>query len=551
MLKKLLVSNYALIDSLEITWDKGLTIITGETGAGKSILLGALGLVVGQRADSNTLKNKEIKCIVEAEFDLSRFDLVPFFETKDWEYSKNTIIRREIAPTGKSRAFVNDSPVGVSDLKELGEKLIDIHSQHETLLLTENLFQLKTLDVFAKNNTLLIQYKQNYAQYKELTEAVEELKQRNQKALLDIDYLSFQFKELNEAKLKENETDELEIEQKILTHAEEIKQALASVLHLLQDSENNVISVLAQSKNIFSTIENKLTETAALTERLKSTIVELQDIAFETEKLSEKVQFNPQRLEEINERVSLLFGLLQKHRFKTIEELIQLKEKLQNDILGISSLENEIFEKEMALNKCTSELNNVANALSKSRSKAINELENAISKILLQIGLVNATFTIYMEASTEFLPNGLDKVTFFFSANKGVEQSPLQKVASGGELSRVMLAIKSVIAQSSLLPTIIFDEIDTGISGETADKTGNILKEMANNIQVIAITHQAQIAAKGNTHLFVYKETTESSTRSLIRKLNSQERIEEIAKMLSGEKVSKAAIENAKQLLKN
>ncbi|CAG0987349.1 DNA repair protein RecN [Flavobacteriales bacterium] len=551
MLKKLLVSNYTLIDSLEITWDKGLTIITGETGAGKSILLGALGLVVGQRADSNTLKNKEIKCIVEAEFDLSRFDLVPFFETKDWDYSKNSIIRREIAPTGKSRAFVNDTPVGVSDLKELGEKLIDIHSQHETLLLTENLFQLKTLDVFAKNNTLLIQYKQYYAQYKELVEELEQLKQRNQKALLDIDYLSFQFTELDEANLKENETEELEVEQKILTHAEEIKQALASVLHILQDSENNVISVLAQSKNIFSTIENKLSETAALSERLKSVIVELQDIAYETEKLSEKVQFNPQRLEEINERISLLFGLLQKHRFNTVEELIQLKEKLQNDILGISSLENEIFEKETALNKCITDLNSIANALSKSRMQAINELENAISKILLQIGLVNATFTIHMEASTVFLPNGLDKITFFFSANKGVDTAPLQKVASGGELSRVMLAIKSVIAQSSLLPTIIFDEIDTGISGETADKTGNILKEMAKNIQVIAITHQAQIAAKGNTHLFVYKETTESSTRSLIRKLNNQERVEEIAKMLSGEKVSKAAIENAKQLLKN
>lgn len=551
MLKKLLVSNYALIDSLEITWDKGLTIITGETGAGKSILLGALGLVVGQRADSNTLKNKEKKCIVEAEFDVSRFDLVPFFETKDWDYSKNTIIRREIAPSGKSRAFVNDTPVSVSDLKELGEKLIDIHSQHETLLLTENLFQLKTLDVFAKNNALLIQYKQKYAQYKELTEAIEELKKRNQKAQLDLDYLNFQFKELNEAHLKENETEELEAEQKILTHAEEIKQALASALFILQDSENNVISVLAQSKNKISSIENKLTESAALAERLKSTIVELQDIAYETEKLSEKVQFNPQRLEEINQRISVLFGLLQKHRFKTVKELIQHKEKLQNDILGISSLENEISEKEIALNTCTTELKNIAHALSKSRSKAINELENAISKILLQVGLVNATFSIQMEIIAEFLPNGLDKVTFFFSANKGVEPAPLQKVASGGELSRVMLAIKSVIAQSSLLPTIIFDEIDTGISGETADKTGNILKEMANNIQVIAITHQAQIAAKGNTHLFVYKETTASSTRSLIRKLNNHERIEEIAKMLSGEKVSKAAIENAKQLLKN
>lgn len=551
MLKKLSVSNYTLIDSLEIEWGKGLTIITGETGAGKSILLGALGLVLGQRADSNSLKNKNEKCIVEVEFDLSNSNLKSFFESKDWDFSKLTIVRREITPTGKSRAFVNDTPVLLSDLKELGNKLIDIHSQHETLSLTETQFQLKVLDDFAKNNLLNLKYQQQYYKYKELIKTLEELKEKNQKALVDLDYLSFQFKELSEINLREGEIEELESEQKLLSHAEEIKQALILVISLLQENENNAISILSQSKQLIFSIENKINEAQILSDRIKSLMVEMQDIVYEAEKLSEKVQINPPRLEEISERISILFSLLYKHRLNNITELIKLRDKLDLDINNISSLENEIEENEKELIKLTKELRSIALELSVSRSSAIPKLEKSISEILFQVGLVNAVFNIKMETDDEFLVDGCDRINFYFTANKGVEPSLLQKVASGGELSRVMLAIKSVVAQSSLLPTVVFDEIDTGISGETADKTGNILKEISKNIQVITITHQAQIAAKGDTHLFVYKETTDNSTRSLIRKLNTNERIDELAKMLSGEKVSKAALENAKQLLKN
>jgi DNA repair protein RecN (Recombination protein N) len=551
MLKKLSVSNYALIDSLEIEWSKGLTIITGETGAGKSILLGALELVLGQRADSNSLKNKEQKCIVEVEFDLSNCSLKNFFETKDWDFAKHTLVRREINPAGKSRAFVNDTPVLLSDLKELGNRLIDIHSQHETLSLTETQFQLKVLDDFAKNNSLSQKYQQYYAKYKELIKTINELKEKNKKALMDLDYLSFQHKELSEVNLKEGEIEELEAEQKLLSHAEEIKQALLAAISLLQENEINVVSILSQSKNNLSTIERKIEEAQILSNRLKSVLVEVQDVVYEAEKLSEKVQINPSRLEEISERISTLFGLLHKHRFSSITELIILRDKLDTDINNISSLENEIEEREKELNKLTKELRSIASELSVSRSSAIPKLEKSISEIIYQVGLVNATFTIKMETIADFLYDGCDKINFYFTANKGMEPALLQKVASGGELSRVMLAIKSVVAQSSLLPTIVFDEIDTGISGETADKTGNILKEISKNIQVITITHQAQIAAKGDTHLFVYKETSENSTKSLIRKLIANERIDEIAKMLSGEKVSKAALENAKQLLKN
>ncbi len=551
MLQHLSVTNYALIDKLELSLENGLTIITGETGAGKSILLGALGLVLGNRADTSALYNTEQKCVVEAVFDLSAFDLVPFFAGKDWDYARQTIIRREILPAGKSRAFVNDTPVTVADLKELGQQLIDIHSQHETWLLSDNRFQLHCIDMFAGNQPLLLEYERLFDAYKQLQQTLSELEEKNTKALADLDYIRFQFEELEQARLDTEEYNVLENEQELLQHAEQIQQALTQALHLLSESESSALNEIYVAKNSLSSISGKLKEAEDIQQRLQSVHAELKDICAEADSLMQKAEHNPKRLEEIQERLDLLNHLLHKHRLEEVSQLLALKEKYEQDIQGISTLEDTILQQKQALQVCTQELEATSLLLRKARMKAIPSFCKQVEKMAQDTGMPQAEFSVQAKEASEFLAHGKDQLSFYFTANKGKEPAPLNKVASGGELSRVMLSIKAILAGKTNLPSIVFDEIDTGISGETADRVGGIIQEMANRMQVIAITHQAQIAAKGKQHLFVYKETQEDKTFSRMKVLQADERVKEIAKMLSGAKVSDAALQHARLLLGN
>ncbi len=551
MLNHLSIQNYALIDRLEVDFSNGLTIITGETGAGKSILLGALGLIAGSRADAQSLQDKTKKCIVEVSFNIKGYSLIDFFESNELDFEANTCIRREINPEGKSRAFINDTPVTLVQLKELASYLVDIHSQHETLDLNANQFQLSVIDAFANHQELLNEYATNFKRYKQVENQLSGLVERESQAKKDLDYFQFQFNELEDVNLKPDEQTILEQELETLNNAEEIKLNLSRGVFIFNGGEQNLLSSLNDIKIILSTFAKYKTEIQELSTRINSSYIELKDISNELENIEQDIVFDPKRIEELTLRLNEIYRLEQKHQVKTIEELISIKDNLSNKLLEFSSLELEIEKIKKELTSLEKILQNTAKKVSGNRKKVIPKIEKEIASLLSSLSMPNAQLKIEQTETELLTKNGTDKILFLFSANKGSDFKELNKVASGGELSRLMLSIKSLIAQLTSLPTIIFDEIDTGVSGDIANKVGSIMIQMAKSMQVITITHLPQIASKGNSHLFVFKEEKNNKTFSNIKKLTSDERVQEIAKMLSTSNPTEAAISNAKELLKN
>jgi DNA repair protein RecN (Recombination protein N) len=551
MLDRLTISNYALIDRLEVPFSKGLTLITGETGAGKSILLGALGLIVGQRADTNALQDKAKKCSVEAVFNLKGLKLESFFKEEGLDYEAETIIRREINPEGKSRAFVNDTPVTLIVLKELGERLIDIHSQHQTLTLNDSAFQLSVVDTFAGNEALLKEYEAQYKAYNFLLDKRNALIKKEADSKRDLDYFSFQFKELEDARLDNLKQEEMESELSILNHSEEIKSGLGKAAFGLDGGEQNLISSLAELTILIGNLSKYNTSIAQLSDRMNSSYIELKDIAAEIDTLEGSIVFDPGRVAELGTLLDGLSKLLHKHQVKSVSDLIAIRNDLSEKLLGISSLEVEIAATEKELKSIRTQLLKKAEGLSLRRKAAIPGIEKDILKLLGQLGMPSSSLQVKTEKlEEEQLGNrGLDRINFLFSANKGSAPKELNKVASGGELSRLMLSIKSLVARKIALPTVIFDEIDTGVSGDIADKVGSIMEGMGADMQVITITHLPQIASKGKSHLFVYKDVKNNQTFTQIRALSKEERVNEIAKMLSAGQPTTAALNNAKELL--
>lgn len=550
MLNHLSVQNYALIDKLEVDFSNGLTIITGETGAGKSILLGALNLIAGARADAQALQDKTKKCIVEVSFNIKGYSLKDFFTANELDYETSTSIRREINPEGKSRAFINDTPVTLGQLKELTSHLIDIHSQHETLDLNAAEFQLSVIDAFANHPDLLTEFAADFKKYKVIEKQLAELIDRESQAKKELDYFQFQFNELEDVNLKPDEQATLEQELETLNNAEEIKLNLSRAAFVLNSGEVNLLSSLNEIKILIASNAKYKQEINDLSTRLNSSYIELKDIANELENLEQDIVFDPKRIEELTNRLNEIYRLEQKHQVKTVEELIAIKNELSNKLLDFSSLEIEIEKIKKELNALEKNLFSSAKKISTNRKKVIPKIEKEIASLLSSLSMPNAQLKIEHSEINTFGKNGLDKISFLFSANKGSDFKELHKVASGGELSRLMLCIKSLIAQLTALPTIIFDEIDTGVSGDIADKVGGIMHKMANAMQVITITHLPQIASKGGSHLFVYKEEKNNKTFSNIKKLTAEERVNEIAKMLSTGAPTAAAISNAKELLK-
>ncbi len=552
MLNSLTVKNYALIDELHLSFGGKLNIITGETGAGKSIILGALGLLLGQRADSTSLLDKTSKCVIEGEFDSSTKFINEFFSENDLDRDEKIIIRREISKEGKSRAFINDTPVTISQLKELGNLLVDIHSQHETLLLNNSGFQLSVVDSFAGIDSQLTSYKERFVLYKELISQIRDLKVQESKAKADQDYFNFQYNELVEADLEKGERKtQLENELLSLSHAEEIRSGLSKVDDLISGSEPNILSMVSSSVQIINGLAKYNVRLEDVSQRLKSVHLELKDISNETIGIGEDVTPDPQRLGIINERLNLLNHLEQKHRVNSTDELIALKNELNNKLGFLESMDEQIEKLEKERSSVFARLLELADFISAARIKSIPVIESKIKKVLGELGMPNAILKIehVLLAETDFNKSGKDSVRFLFSANKGVAYSEISKVASGGELSRLMLSLKSIVAKLIELPTIIFDEIDTGVSGETAHKIGNVMNELSKSIQLVAITHLPQIASRGEEHYFVYKEVVGKRTFTKVRQLSSAERIVEVARMLSGDKPTDIAMQNAKELL--
>ena len=550
MLKNILIRNYALIDELEIDLAKGLTIITGETGAGKSILLGALGLLMGDRADVTALYDPSKKCLVEGTFNLKDYDLKDFFLVHDLEYDVEIIIRREVNPEGKSRAFINDSPVTISVLKLISSRLIDVHAQHETLHLNEAAFQLHALDAVAETSELVAAYKLKFKLFKKNSEQLQSLKEQELKDKKELDYFNFQFNELDTAQLIPGQQAVLEAELETIENAEFIKGGLSNAYFVLAGADKSLIDALTEVKNTLAQLAKFNPSIATLNDRVQSSHIELKDIASELEALEGNIVHDPKKADIVQEKLDVIYRLQQKHNVKTIDELIILKTDLEQKITAIGSLEEQIKKLAMELEAVQKHLADLAGKLTKKRAAAAPQFSKSVKETLTQLGMANAELNISMEQLKEYKETGLDKVTFLFSANKGSDAQPLSKVASGGELSRFMLSLKSLLAKHTALPTIIFDEIDAGISGDIAAKTGSILEKMAATMQVITITHLPQVACKGKTHLFVYKQEQGKRTVTRIKQLNKEERVEEIAKMLSAGKVGEAALRNAKELLK-
>lgn len=551
MLQSLSIKNYALIRDLDIDFSKGLTTITGETGAGKSILLGALSLILGQRADTSYIQDGYDKCIVEGYFNIRAYHLNQFFETHDLDYAENTIIRREILQSGKSRAFINDTPVNVAVLKQLGESLVDIHSQHQNLLLGDNTFQLEVVDAFAGNEERLEQYLEKYRAFRAKSHELEALKANSEKAQNDLDYYKFQYEQLEAAKLDAEEQKELEEELKTLSHTEEIKQQLGHVNFLFNREEGSLLDELKSARDALSSIMEFYAPANELYERINSAYIELQDLANETDILNESLEYDPGRIEFIRERLDAIYSLEQKHQVDTVADLINIRDELEQKIAAIDGSDFKISAIEKELIEIKAALEKLANELHEKRKEVLPDFENSIIALLESMGMKNAGFSVQVSQDGEFNSFGKDQLEFLFAANKNTNLQKLAKIASGGELSRVMLSLKSILAQSSNLPTIIFDEIDTGTSGEIAHKMGNIMKSMSETMQVITITHLPQIASKGDEHLLVYKKEEGKKPHTRIRQLEGEERLVEVAKMLSGESLTDAALENAKSLLNN
>jgi DNA repair protein RecN (Recombination protein N) len=550
MLKALFIKNYALIEELTISFNKGFSVITGETGAGKSILLGALSLILGKRADTGILKDKNKKCIVEGEFNIASLNLKAFFYDNNLDYEENTILRREIVASGKSRAFVNDTPVNLNILKELGKILVDIHSQHETLMLSDYSFQLETLDSYVKLNKKLEIYKETYIKYKALKKELEILKENETAFKRDEDYLKFQLDEFDKINLDIETFHEMEKRLTFLSHAGEITEALSFTYDLLTDNENNVLDKLSLLKDNLSAISRFLPKAEEFAERIDSVSIELKDISEEAKIIQTDTEFNPAELQKTEEILDEIYRLEQKHHAADIEELIEIKSRFEKKLNSIVSLEFKIEEKAKELENIRKLLIEHAEVLSKERLKGAPLLAKAIENIIKKLGMEDAIFNIEVTPLNNFSESGKDKIVFKFSANRGIPAGDIYKIASGGELSRLMLAIKSLITENSLLPTVIFDEIDSGISGDIAGKAGNIMKKMSKHHQLLVITHLPQIAAKADEHFKVYKKTDEDITKTNIKILNYKERIDEIAVMLSDENISNAAKNAAKELLK-
>ncbi|MFC2136701.1 DNA repair protein RecN [Bacteroidota bacterium] len=551
MLKSLSIQNYALISNLNIEFQTGLSIITGETGAGKSILLGALSLILGQRADSSVLLNKEKKCIVEAQFDVSNYNIKPVFEKLDVDYENITSLRREINLNGKSRAFINDTPINLNSLQTIGLKLIDIHSQHQNLELSNNQFQLHVVDSVAKQTEKVKHYKSQFSQYIQLQNEYNNLIEEVNKSKSDLDYYQFQYNQLEEAKLIKNEQEELEKDLEILNHAEDIMSALQTTAHTLSGEGPSILNALKEIKTLNEKIKNYFSDAEEIISRLNSSYIELNDLNREIELLNNKIDHDPERLQIINDRLDLIYSLQQKHRVNTITELIDIKNELENKLSKITSFDSQLEKLKIRIDEQKVIVYDLANEISKNRKHVMPVIENKVVGILQQLGMPNAKFLINQKTLPEAGTNGIDEILFLFSANKFAEVQELSKVASGGEISRLMLSLKSLITENSFMPSIIFDEIDSGVSGEIADKMGNIIKQMSSSMQVINITHLPQIASKGESHYLVYKIDADQITSTKIKLLNSEERINEIAKMLSGEELTEAALSNARELLAN
>ncbi|MDD6209191.1 MAG: DNA repair protein RecN [Bacteroidales bacterium] len=550
MLKSLSIKNYALIEQLEIDFDKGLSVISGETGAGKSILLGALALVLGQRADSKSIRDGASKCIIEAVFDIREYCLERFFAEHEWEYdSTECTLRREILLSGKSRSFLNDSPVSLNDLKLLGEKLIDIHSQHRNLLLGDTLFQLQVLDNLAGHAELLADYHACFQEYQRLEWELRHLKSEQEQNKREEDYLRFQFNQLKDLNLQQEEQQMLEVELEMLSHAEEIKETLYRADTLLTGESNSLLSVLKEMINSFRKTSKVFSRLNELTERLDSIDIELKDISSEIQSLDDGVEYNPERLLWVQERLNVIYSLEQKHHVNNSDQLLQLQNELEKQLGSIDEYEDKINAKEQQVETLKQQLLKKADVLSVGRKKAAKDSETALVKRLAVLGMPNANFSCEITVADELHDTGRDKITFLFAANKNQRLRPVADIASGGEISRLMLSIKALIAGKTALPTIIFDEIDMGVSGEIADKMGQIMKEMSGYMQVITITHLPQIAAKGDQHYFVYKEDNERETLTKLKRLTMQERIRELARLLSGSTLSEAALANARELL--
>ena len=553
MLQSIHIQNYALIESLDINFHPGFSVITGETGAGKSIILGAIGLLVGQRADIKAIKTGANKCIVEARFHIASYELENFFEEHDLEYEEGEcILRRELYVSGKSRAFINDTPASLAQMKELGEKLIDVHSQHQNLLLNHEDFQLSVLDILAHDEKELQAYKETYSAFKKVSKELSDIQQQADKNRQDEDYIRFQVEQLEEANLQADEQETLEQEAETLTHAEEIQSSLYKVDQLMVSDEMTLLSVTKDCMQTLQGISRVYAPAQEWIERLNSCYIELKDLAHEIANASEEVEFNPTRLDYVNERLNLIYTLQQKHRVSTVEELIDIAEDYRSKLDAITSYDDRIEElkkqKETIYNKVLEQ----ASVLTTRRLNAAKEIEKQMQAYLVPLGMPNVRFAVELETKKEPDTKGMDSVNFLFSANKNGMLQQVASIASGGEIARVMLSLKAMIAGAVKLPTIIFDEIDTGVSGSIAEKMALIMQEMGQaDRQVISITHLPQIAAKGANHYKVYKEDTETGTNSHIRQLNQEERIHEIANMLSGATLTEAALNNAKALLNN
>lgn len=550
MLRSLYIQNYALIEKLDIRFDTGFSVITGETGAGKSIILGAIGLLLGQRADVKAIRQGASKCVIEARFDISAYAMRPFFEENELEYENECILRREVQASGKSRAFINDTPASLTQVKELGEQLIDVHSQHQNLLLNKEGFQLNVLDILAYNDDALNIYHQLYADWKRLDKELQELLAYAEQSKADEDYVRFQLEQLEEAHLVEGEQDELEQESEILNHAEEIKAGLYRIEQTFTSDEGGLLAILKEGTSSLSALQRVYQPATELAGRMSSVYIELKDIVEEISTQGEGIEFNPARLGEVNERLNLIYSLQQKHRVQTLEELIKLTVEYRGKLAAITSYEDRIAtlteERDAQYNKVKKQ----AAQLTEARVAAAREVEKQMASRLMPLGMPNVRFLVEMGIRKEPGLQGEDTVSFLFSANKNGTLQNISSVASGGEIARVMLSIKAMIAGAVKLPTIVFDEIDTGVSGEIADRMADIMQEMGEqNRQVLSITHLPQIAARGCAHYKVYKRDNDTETNSHIRRLTNEERVEEIAHMLSGATLTEAALSNAKALL--
>ncbi len=550
MLQSLYIKNYALIDTLQVDFHPGFSVVTGETGAGKSIILGALSLILGQRADSKSIKAGQSKCVVEGTFDVSRHQLQEFCNEQDIEYDAHTfILRREISAEGKSRAFINDTPATLVQMKELGMRLIDIHSQHKNSLLGDTAFQLEVVDVLAGAMLELDAYRADYKAYRTAQQRWTQLQQQARQSSEEEEFLRFRYDELKTARLAQDEVEQLEEEQTLLTHAEDIKTALYKAANVLSEDDTNVLNLLREALGQMQSLVKVFPQAEEFAERLQTAYIDLKDLAPEVGSQAEDIEYSPERMEQVNNRLDLIYSLLQKHKVQTVAELLDLQQQLQERLEGIESLDDNLRQAEKDVQEAAAKMEASAKKLSQKRKTAKPIIEKTLVDKLSDLGMPNVRFEYSLSPKSSPDVLGADDLQFLFSANKNTPLQPVSEVASGGEISRVMLCIKALIARQVNLPTIIFDEIDTGVSGEVADKMGRIMQAFGTDKQVLAITHLPQIASKGDHHYFVYKQHGDNETHTHLRELNTEERTRELAQMLSGSQITEAAIQNAKMLL--